>query len=167
VKYLLDTDVLSDVIRNRLQVSTRFSAVNREDLAVSVVTIKELEFGRQRLPEGAWRYGAAMDNTLRDIKVLAFRKADAVVTGRIRAALERVGTPIGRYDVMIAGTALAHNLTLVTANTREFSRVPNLRIEDWRMPYGVRECRPTYGYFEHSGSGAALSIHKTAEVRAG
>ena len=166
MKYLLDTNVLSDVIRGTQIVSNRFSTFNREDLGVSVVTIKELEFGRRRLPKGAWRYGAAMEAALRDIKVLPFRKDDAIIAASVRAGLERVGAPIGFYDIMIAGTALTHSLTLVTSNTREFSRVPNLRIEDWRLPYGVREPRLAYGYFAHGGLGTA-PLQETAEIRAG
>ena len=166
MSYLLDTTVLSDVIRGRPPVNARFSGFDREDLAVSVVTIKELEYGRQRLPEGSWRFGAAMENALRGIKVLPFRKDDAIITGRLRATLARVGQSIGFYDVMIAGTALTHDLTLVTSNTQEFSRVPNLRIEDWRLPYGVREPRLAYGHFAHGGLGTA-PLQETAEIRAG
>lgn len=62
---------------------------------------------------------------------LPFDDKAAKIFGKIRAHLAHLGTPIGPYDLQIAAIALAHNVTLVTHNTREFSRVPNLRIEDW------------------------------------
>ena len=64
--------------------------------------------------------------------VLDFDKEDARQSGQIRALLAGKGTPIGPYDVLIAGQAIARNLTLVTHNTDEFRRVPGLRIEDWQ-----------------------------------
>ena len=63
--------------------------------------------------------------------VIDFDRDDARQAGLVRAELAARGTPIGPYDVLIAGQALARNLTLVTRNTREFSRVPELRVEDW------------------------------------
>ena len=63
--------------------------------------------------------------------LLAFEPEDAKVAGRVRAALEAVGKPIGAYDLLIAGQALRHQLTLITANAREFSRVKGLEWEDW------------------------------------
>jgi tRNA(fMet)-specific endonuclease VapC len=64
--------------------------------------------------------------------VLEFDKEDARRSGQIRALLASKGTPIGPYDVLIAGQAIARNLTLITHNTDEFRRVPGLRIEDWQ-----------------------------------
>ena len=63
--------------------------------------------------------------------MLSFDEEDARISGEIRAQLAKKGTPIGPYDVLIAGQALARGLTLVTANTREFSRVEGLRLVDW------------------------------------
>ena len=63
--------------------------------------------------------------------MLPFDADDALAAGEVRTALELRGTPIGPYDVLIAGHALRHGATLVTANTREFSRVPGLMVEDW------------------------------------
>ena len=72
--------------------------------------------------------------------MVPFGEDVAYVTGRLRASLARAGTPIGPYDVMIAGTALIHGLILVTANTREFSRVFGLQLENWReLSTEVRE----------------------------
>jgi tRNA(fMet)-specific endonuclease VapC len=65
---------------------------------------------------------------------VAFDEEDTRVAGEIRATLEMAGTPIGAYDLLIAGQALRHDATLVTANTAEFSRVPDLRWQDWASP---------------------------------
>ncbi len=72
-----------------------------------------------------------MDKFLRRYMTLPFDDNAAQICGEIRADLARKGTPIGPYDVQIAAIALANNLTLVTHNTREFSRVPNLLLDDW------------------------------------
>lgn len=65
------------------------------------------------------------------VSLLAFEPEDAKVAGRVRASLEAVGKPIGAYDLLIAGQAVRHQLTLITANGREFSRVKGLEWEDW------------------------------------
>ena len=66
-----------------------------------------------------------------DLDLLDFDDLDARAAGRVRAALEKTGTPIGAYDLLIAGQALWRGLTIVTANTSEFSRVAELSWEDW------------------------------------
>ena len=68
------------------------------------------------------------------IEILAFEAADAEEAGYIRAALERAGTPIGPYDLLVAAQARRRDALLVTANEREFARVPRLKFEDWTMP---------------------------------
>jgi tRNA(fMet)-specific endonuclease VapC len=68
------------------------------------------------------------------IEILVFEPADAEEVGNIRAALERAGTPIGPYDLLVAAQARRRDALLVTANEREFARVPRLKFEDWTMP---------------------------------
>jgi tRNA(fMet)-specific endonuclease VapC len=65
------------------------------------------------------------------VSLLAFEPEDAKVAGRVRAAMEAVGKPIGAYDLLIAGQALRHQVTLITANGKEFRRVKGLEWEDW------------------------------------
>jgi len=65
------------------------------------------------------------------VQVLSFQQQEARVAADIRAVLEKQGTPIGPYDTLIAGTALAHGAVLVSRNTREFARIGNLKVEDW------------------------------------
>ncbi len=101
---------------------------------MSSVTIKEIEYGRSLRPERVTRRGKVIDSLLLKIDAVPFCVEAAYVTGQLRATLTRAGTPIGPYDVMIAGTALVHGLILITANTREFSRISGLQLENWRLP---------------------------------
>jgi tRNA(fMet)-specific endonuclease VapC len=138
--FLLDTSVISDAVRRIGNVAAHFECTRPEELCISAVTIKEIEYGLQHRPERMTAKRPHIEALLKDLRVIPFDAQEAYVTGRLRAVLAKAGTPIGQYDVMIAGTALAHGLTLVTANTREFERVPNLRIEDWRSaPWQVRD----------------------------
>lgn len=145
MKYLLDTDAFSDVVRGNSDVEWRFSHTPVSMMGISSVTVKEIEYGRSLCPERLTRRGAAIDSLLQKIETVPFDVDAAFVTGRLRASLTRAGTPIGPYDVMIAGTALVHGLILVTANTREFSRVSGLQLENWRVPpTEVRESAGVY-----------------------
>jgi tRNA(fMet)-specific endonuclease VapC len=99
-----------------------------DDLATSSIVVQELFFGafKSRRPGNNL---SIFDSLL--FPVIDFDRDDARQAGLVRADLMARGAPIGPYDVLIAGHALARNLTLVTHNTREFSRVAGLRIEDW------------------------------------
>ena len=102
-----------------------------ETFALSVVVLFELRYGaiKSARPE---RNGRRIDDFLAGpIEVLPFMPEDAEEAGDIRVALEREGVPIGPYDVLIAAQARRHGALLVTANEREFARVPRLRFEDW------------------------------------
>jgi tRNA(fMet)-specific endonuclease VapC len=104
----------------------------------SAVVIHELYFGAfksQRVEQNVARVDALQ------FLVLEFDDEDARQAGQIRAQLASKGTPIGPYDVMIAGQARARELTLVTHNTTEFRRVPGLRVEDWKRPPAPRQRR--------------------------
>src|SRR5579859_7508271 len=133
MKYLLDTDAFSDLVREDEHVSSRFSLVRPSLVRISTVTVKEIEYGRRLHPQQVTRRNNRIDTLLREIEALPFDARDAYAAGRIRAALAQAGNPIGPYDVMIAGMAQSRGLILVTANTREFSRVPDLQLENWRL----------------------------------
>lgn len=97
-------------------------------LATSVIVEAELRYG---IAKGGHAMQAPLEAFLRSIPILAFDSAAAQEYGRLRAYLESRGETIGGNDLLIAATALAHGLTLVTHNVGEFARVPGLRIEDW------------------------------------
>lgn len=92
----------------------------------------EVEFGLALNPTRARKLAPVMHALLGAISVLPYHAEDARATATLRAALQRRGRPIGAYDVLIAGCALARGLVLVTSNEREFRRVSGLAVENWR-----------------------------------
>jgi tRNA(fMet)-specific endonuclease VapC len=131
VKYLLDTNVLSDFARGESAVMVRLRQEAPRQLAVSVVTEMEVEYGLARNPNLAPRVREAMRMLLNTISVLSFEREDARVAAQLRASLNSQGTPIGAYDLLIAASALRRGLKIVTHNAREFARIGGLGLEDW------------------------------------
>lgn len=130
LKYMLDTNIVSYVIRNRpAAVKEQFESHDGQ-LCISVVTQMELFYGSFRHPATAKMLDIINGLTAR-LDVLSFGEAAAFHSGEIRADLAGVGTPIGPYDAMIAGHARSLGLVLVTNNLKEFNRVSGLRTENW------------------------------------
>lgn len=132
MRYLLDTTVISDFVRGDAAVRQRLVATPPGQLAVSVITRMEIVYGLARNPARARRIEPVVTDLLGSILALPYGDDDAVESGRLRAALDSAGEPIGAYDALIAGTALARALTVITANEREFRRVRGLTVENWR-----------------------------------
>lgn len=131
MKYLLDTDICIELIRQRSPgLLQRVMALTPEDLGVSVVSVAELQYGVQRSREPE-RNQRALDLFLLPFAILDLDYEAAAQYGKVRAQLEAAGSPIGPYDLLIAAQALSRDLTLVTSNVREFRRVAGLRVEDW------------------------------------
>ncbi len=135
MKYLLDTNVLIQLLRPRhaQPILDRLDRLAEEDAAVCSVVRMELVAGalRSQRPE---KNLPLAEELLGDFDSLPLDDSAADQADRLRALLERSGTPIGPNDLLIAGIALSNNLTLITHNTAEFARVPGLRIEDWERP---------------------------------
>jgi tRNA(fMet)-specific endonuclease VapC len=134
MRYLLDTNTCIYIIkRSPVHVYERFKRLAVGDVGVSAITYCELQFGvaNSMQPE---KNQLALTEFLGPLEVLDFPSAAAMVYGDIRAHLQRAGTPIGNYDLLLAAHALQQGLTLVTNNTKEFKRVPDLRVEDWIEP---------------------------------
>jgi tRNA(fMet)-specific endonuclease VapC len=127
--YALDTNTISYFMRGEAQVAQRLAATPPSKVAVPAVVAYEIRYGLQRA-ERALQL-AAFERMLQVATVLSFDEETAAHAADIRVVLERAGTPIGPHDVLIAATARRHQRTLVTHNTREFSRVPALQLEDW------------------------------------
>lgn len=130
---LLDTNAVIALLTRRSPVLLqRVEAAEPGSLAVSSVVAHELYYGAYRSERVAFNL-----ETLRllfaDLSILDLDREDARVAGEIRADLARQGTPVGPYDVLIAGQARARDLTLITNNTAEFARVPRLQLEDWTL----------------------------------
>lgn len=131
MKYMLDTNICIYAIKRRTEaVIQRFLEHDPDEICISAITYAELMHGveKSQAREKNW---IAMTLFLSPITILEFDGAAAEEYGRVRAELEKKGSPIGPMDMLIAGHARAGELTLVTNNTREFERVENLKIEDW------------------------------------
>lgn len=128
--WMLDTDTLSDLIRNpRGALVRRFGATEPDAVCTSIVAACELRFGARR--KGSDALTNRVEQLLRALTVLPFDEPADHHYVDIRAVLERAGTPIGSHDLFIAAHARSRGMTLVTHNLREFERVPGLRVEDW------------------------------------
>jgi tRNA(fMet)-specific endonuclease VapC len=134
VKYLHDTNVLSDFARGEQVVLARLRQEAPQQLAVSVITEMEIEYGMVRNPNLASRVLEAMRMLPSTISVLPFEREDARVAAQLRAGLNSQGTPIGAYDLLLAACALRRGLKIVTHNAREFARVGGLGLEHWHSP---------------------------------
>jgi len=129
-RFLLDTNVLSDLLKHPAgAVSQRIGAVGEDAVITSIVVACELRYGAAK--KGSPALSSRVDQLLSTIEVLPLDEGVDEKYGDIRAALERAGTPIGANDYLIAAHALASDLTLVTDNVGEFSRVPGLDVENW------------------------------------
>jgi tRNA(fMet)-specific endonuclease VapC len=132
MKYLLDTCTISDFVRGQAGVLRHFHETPPEVLAVSSLTVMEIEYGLKLNAARARKIEEVINALLGRIHILAFEREDAQVAGSLRAVLRQQGTPIGSYDVLLASCALRRGLIFVTSNTREFQRVQGLQLEDWR-----------------------------------
>jgi tRNA(fMet)-specific endonuclease VapC len=131
--YLLDTCVISDFVKGEPGTQIRLKQTPPSEIAVSVITVMELAYGLELNPQRAKKIKPVIDNFLSSIMLLPFSVTESESAAQIRATLKVLGQPIGAYDVLIAATALQHQLIVLTANQREFDRVPNLQTENWRQ----------------------------------
>lgn len=134
MRYLLDTCVISDFIKGEPNTLARIRQTPPSEIAVSSITVMELRYGLQLNPQRAQKVEPVISNFLTSVVLLPFDEVDAEQAGQIRSSLKTQGQPIGAYDVLIAATALRHQLIMVTANQREFERIPGLQVENWRQP---------------------------------
>lgn len=128
--YVLDTNSVSYFLKGKGRVADRLLAEPVSSVALPAVVLYELEYGAGRSDAPA-RIKRGLARLLEALRILPFGEAEARSAARIRLALDRSGTPIGPLDVLIGATAVEHGAVLVTHNTREFSRIEGLRVEDW------------------------------------
>ena len=129
--YLLDTNICIYLIKQKPpQILAKFNRYTLDDLGISAISVAELQYGVQKSRFPAQNQ-AALEQFLLPLNIVDFDYAAAIAYGRIRAQLEAHGTPIGAMDLLIAAQALSANLTIITNNTREFSRIPSLRVLNW------------------------------------
>ena len=128
--FLLDTNIISDLIRNPSgPAMRRIEAAGEANVVTSVVVAGELLYGCAK--KGSPRLTERVEAILEEMVILPVSPEVAALYGAIRADLERRGAPIGQNDLWIAAHAMASKATLVTANTGEFCRVEGLVVENW------------------------------------
>lgn len=132
--YLLDTNVWIDYLKNPgSPVHVKLAALKPENIVTCSIVRRELLHGAEKYGNRSRRI-ALVNQTLTPFRSLPFDDADAEIYAKIRHELETAGIRIGPYDLQIAAICVRHALVLVTANTREISRVLGLTIEDWLAP---------------------------------
>jgi tRNA(fMet)-specific endonuclease VapC len=130
MRFMLDTNIVSDMVRNpHGRVAKRIAEVGETLICTSIIVASELRCGaaRKELP----RLAEQLESVLRAIAVLPLEHPADIVYGALRARLEEIGQPIGANDLFVAAHALALHCTLVTDNEREFSRIKALPVENW------------------------------------
>jgi len=128
--YLLDTSILSDLMRNpQGSVAKRIAAVGEDSVCTSIVVAAELRYGAAK--SGSGKLGDRVELVLSAMEVLPLEPPADYHYAKLRHYLTRQGNLIGPNDLLIAAQALGEGLTVVTANMREFSRVPALAVENW------------------------------------
>ncbi|MEH1793347.1 MULTISPECIES: type II toxin-antitoxin system VapC family toxin [unclassified Nostoc] len=131
-QYLLDTNIISDLVRHpQGLVFQRLTALEENCICTSIIVVCELRFGAAK--SGSLRLLQQLESILEVLPILSLSPPVDQHYALIRTHLEQTGRPIGPNDLLIAAHALALNLTLVTANVREFERVPGLRVENWLL----------------------------------
>ncbi len=129
-QFLLDTNILSDLVRNpQGRIAKRIAREGEKSICTSIMVASELRFGAEK--SGSERLASQLEAILAVIDIVPLEEPADRQYARIRKYLEDRGTPIGPNDLLIAAHALALDQTVITANDREFSRVPGLKVENW------------------------------------
>jgi len=129
-RFLLDTNILSDLVRNpRGRIAARIAEVGDDAICTSIIVAAELRFGAAK--KGSKRLTIQLERILSAIDVQPFDAPADAAYARLRAQLEAAGSPIGGNDMLIAAQALANDCTVVTDNEREFVRVSDLQVANW------------------------------------
>jgi len=130
MRYLLDTNIVSDLVRNpQGRAARRLRQVGEAQVCTSIIVAAELRYGATR--KGSPRLAAQLEAVLGALEALPFEAPADTTYGQLRTRLERTGQPIGGNDLLIASQAMALGHTLVTDNEREFARLDDLPQENW------------------------------------
>jgi len=128
--FMLDTNTLIYFFKGMGKVEENLFSHSPRDIFIPSLVIYELQVGIAK-SNNPQKREKQLVTLLEQVNVIPFEEREAKASALIRADLEKKGTPIGPLDILIAGSAKAHNLTLVTHNTREFMRVEGLTLQDW------------------------------------
>jgi len=134
VKYLLDTNVCIDFLNGRFPwVTERIRETDPADLGLSSIVVAELRYGAEKSRRRQEENHKKLDLLFSEVGIIEFDEGAAQAFGIIRSTLEARGTPIGPFDMLIAAHAISKEMILVSDNTREFSRVDGIKLENWRV----------------------------------
>ena len=130
--FFLDANVVIDAIRSKTALIMRehFKKIDSSNIKISSIVVAELEYGAKHSNDYE-KNKALYRQFIKDFEIIPFTHNEAVVYGDIRQKLAEKGQLIGANDMLIAATVLSYNATIITHNVDEFSRIPNLLIEDW------------------------------------
>lgn len=129
-RFLLDTNIVSDLVRNpQGRIAKKLAQVGEDQVATSIIVAAELRYGAAK--KGSPRLSAQLEAILGALEVIALEQPADAAYGEVRAALERTGQLIGPNDLLIAAQSLALEMVLVTDNEREFVRVAGLEMQNW------------------------------------
>ena len=130
MRYLLDTNIVSDLVRNpKGEVAQHIRRVGEARVCTSIIVAAELRYGAAK--KGSHRLSSQLEAVLGALEVLPFEAPADAAYGLLRTRLEQAGTPIGSNDLLIAAQGLALGTTVVTDNEKKFARVEDLRLENW------------------------------------
>lgn len=136
MSYLIDTCVVSDFFKKIPAVIKRFEEVSPGEIHLSTITVMEIEYGLKLNQEREKKIRPLWNELLKYIHVIPYSLQCAQASASIRADLKSKGLLIGPYDILIAGVSLAHHMTMVTSNVKEFHRIEEITVEDWRSSQG-------------------------------
>jgi tRNA(fMet)-specific endonuclease VapC len=129
-RFLLDTNIVSDLVRHpQGRAAAKIAELGEDAVATSIIVAAELRYGAAK--KGSVRLASQLETILSALEVIPFEAPADAAYANARVELEAAGTPIGGNDLLIAAQALALDMTVVTANEREFARVGGLRVENW------------------------------------
>jgi tRNA(fMet)-specific endonuclease VapC len=135
MRYLLDTNIVSDLVRNpQGKVARHVRTVGEKHVCTSIIVAAELRYAANKKradKKGSPRLSSQLDAVLAVLEVLPFETPAGATYGLLRTRLEQAGTPIGANDLLIAAQALTLGYVIVTDNEREFSRIKGLRLQNW------------------------------------
>ena len=131
MKYMLDTNTCIFIIKKDENVLSHLKNIDFKEICISSITLSELEYGVAKSMHSE-KNQKSLDAFVYNFSILPFDSNAAHEYGKIRANLEKIGSPIGGMDMLIAAHAKSQKLILVTNNTKEFIRVNGLNIEDWK-----------------------------------
>ena len=127
--FMLDTDTVSHMVRNHSPVIRNLIKHEDDEICISAITYAEISYGLEK--KGSDRLFNEVRSIMEKMSIIDFDESQSELYGKIRLELEKSGTPLGDMDMLIAAAALSAGAILVTHNTKHFSKIKSIRVEDW------------------------------------